>query len=50
MAHVQRVSIRFGVNRHGADTEFLTGSDYSNCNFAPIYYQDLFKHFSPKAH
>jgi len=44
IAHMQGVGIRFRINGHGFNAEFLTGPDYSNSNLSPIGYQNFFKH------
>jgi hypothetical protein len=41
---VERIDIRFGVDREGANAQFLTGTDDSQRDFAAIGNQDFFEH------
>ena len=41
VAHVQRVRVRFGVDRHGADAEFLAGADDPDGDFAAVDDEDF---------
>ncbi|CAB4562116.1 unannotated protein [freshwater metagenome] len=43
-AHMEGVTVEIGVHRHGSDAHFLTGADDTDCNFAAVGDEDLFKH------
>ena len=42
--HVQRIDIRFGINRERADAEFLARANDAQRNFAAIGDQNFLKH------
>ena len=42
--HMHRIDIRFGINRHRADVQFLACADNSNRNFSAIGYEDFLEH------
>ncbi|CAB4696608.1 unannotated protein [freshwater metagenome] len=41
---MEGVTVEIGVHRHGSDAHFLTGADDTDCNFAAVGDEDLFKH------
>ena len=41
---VEALTIRFRVDRDGADTQVLAGADDAHCNLTPVGDQDFFKH------
>ena len=43
-ADIWRVPVGFRINRHRFDPQFLTGPDYSECDFTPVGYQNSLEH------
>ena len=42
--NVQRIGVGFGVDREGADAEFLAGADDAHGNLTPVGDQNLVEH------
>src|SRR6266853_887367 len=46
-AHVQRIPVRFGVNRDGGDSQFLARINHAQGDFTTIGNEDFSKHLRP---
>ncbi len=47
-AHVKRVPVGFGIDRHRLNPQLLAGADYPQGDFTAIGNQDLLKHGGPR--
>jgi hypothetical protein len=47
---MQRLAIRFGIDRHRADTYLAARPNDAHRYLAPIRYQDFLKHTTPKVY